>query len=375
MKIRAAVLEEMGRAPPYAASRPLTIAEVDLAPPGPGEVLVKIAAAGLCHSDLSVIDGSRPRPTPMVLGHEASAIVVETGAGVDEFVKDDHAILVFVPNCGHCAPCSIGRPALCEPAAAANGAGSLVSGARRLSRAGSPLHHHLGVAGFAEYATVSRRSLVKIDKDVALELAALFGCAVLTGVGAIVNTAKVSAGSTVAIVGLGGVGLAALLGAVAAGAGRILAVDVADDKLRLASDLGATDVFSAADADAVEKVREATRGGVEVALEFAGSIAALSLAYAITRRGGQTVTAGLPAPTAMLSIPAVSLVAEERTLKGSYIGAAVPSRDLPRYLSLFQRGRLPVDRLLTHRLQLDELNEGFDRLREGRAIRQVVQFR
>lgn len=375
MKIRAAVLEEMGRAPPYAASRPLTIAEVDLAPPGPGEVLVKIAAAGLCHSDLSVIDGSRPRPTPMVLGHEASAIVVETGAGVDEFVKDDHAILVFVPNCGHCAPCSIGRPALCEPAAAANGAGSLVSGARRLSRAGSPLHHHLGVAGFAEYATVSRRSLVKIDKDVALELAALFGCAVLTGVGAIVNTAKVSAGSTVAIVGLGGVGLAALLGAVAAGAGRILAVDVADDKLRLASDLGATDVFSAADADAVEKVREATRGGVEVALEFAGSIAALSLAYAITRRGGQTVTAGLPAPTAMLSIPAVGLVAEERTLKGSYIGAAVPSRDLPRYLSLFQRGRLPVDRLLTHRLQLDELNEGFDRLREGRAIRQVVQFR
>ncbi len=375
MKIRAAVLEEMGRAPPYAASRPLTIAEVDLAPPGPGEVLVKIAAAGLCHSDLSVIDGSRPRPTPMVLGHEASAIVVETGAGVDEFVKDDHAILVFVPNCGHCAPCSIGRPALCEPAAAANGAGSLVSGARRLSRAGSPLHHHLGVAGFAEYATVSRRSLVKIDKDVALELAALFGCAVLTGVGAIVNTAKVSAGSTVAIVGLGGVGLAALLGAVAAGAGRILAVDVADDKLRFASDLGATDVFSAADADAVEKVREATRGGVEVALEFAGSIAALSLAYAITRRGGQTVTAGLPAPTAMLSIPAVSLVAEERTLKGSYIGAAVPSRDLPRYLSLFQRGRLPVDRLLTHRLQLDELNEGFDRLREGRAIRQVVQFR
>ncbi len=163
-----------GSRAPYAASRPLTIAEVDLAPPGPGEVLVKIAAAGLCHSDLSVIDGSRPRPTPMVLGHEASAIVVETGAGVDEFVKDDHAILVFVPNCGHCAPCSIGRPALCEPAAAANAAGALVSGARRLSRNGTPLHHHLGVAAFAEYATVSRRSLVKIDQDLPLNIAALF---------------------------------------------------------------------------------------------------------------------------------------------------------------------------------------------------------
>lgn len=374
MKIRAAVLEEMGRPPPYAVSRPLTITEVDLAPPGPGEVLVKIAAAGLCHSDLSVIDGSRPRPMPMVLGHEASAVVVDTGAGVEEFVNGDHAILVFVPNCGHCAPCSIGRPALCEPAAVANGAGSLMSGARRLSRAGSPVHHHLGVAGFAEYATVSRRSLIKIDKDVPLELAALFGCAVLTGVGAVVNTAQVSAGSTVAIVGLGGVGLAALLGAIAAGAGRILAIDVAADKLKVATELGATDVFSAVDADAVEKIREATQGGVDVALEFSGSIAALSLAYAITRRGGQTVTAGLPAPTAMLSIPAVNLVTEERTLKGSYIGTTVPARDLPRYLSLFKRGRLPVDRLLTHRLQLEELNEGFDRLREGRAIRQVLQF-
>jgi alcohol dehydrogenase len=374
MKIRAAVLEEMGRPPPYAVSRPLTITEVDLAPPGPGEVLVKIAAAGLCHSDLSVIDGSRPRPMPMVLGHEASAVVVDTGAGVEEFVNGDHAILVFVPNCGHCAPCSIGRPALCEPAAVANGAGSLMSGARRLSRAGSPVHHHLGVAGFAEYATVSRRSLVKIDKDVPLELAALFGCAVLTGVGAVVNTAQVSAGSTVAIVGLGGVGLAALLGAIAAGAGRILAIDVAADKLKVPTELRATDVFSAVDSDAVEKIREATQGGVDVALEFSGSIAALSLAYAITRRGGQTVTAGLPAPTAMLSIPAVNLVTEERTLKGSYIGTTVPARDLPRYLSLFKRGRLPVDRLLTHRLQLEELNEGFDRLREGRAIRQVLQF-
>ncbi len=374
MRIRAAVLEEMGSAPPYAASRPLAVTEVELAPPGPGEVLVRIAAAGLCHSDLSVIDGSRPRPTPMVLGHEAAAMVEEVGPGVDDLAKGDHAVLVFVPSCGHCGPCAGGRPALCEPAAAANGAGTLLSGARHLSRNGAALNHHLGVSGFAEYATVSRRSLVKIDKDVPLELAALFGCAVLTGVGAVANTAHVSPGSTVAVVGLGGVGLAALLGAIAAGAERILAVDLAPDKLRLATDLGATDAFAAGDAGAADKIREATKGGVDVALEMAGSVPALLLAYRITRRGGTTVTAGLPAPTAMLSIPAVSLVAEERTLKGSYIGTCVPSRDLPRYLALFRRGRLPIDRLLTHRLPLTDINEGFDRLREGRAVRQVLQL-
>ena len=374
MKIQAAVLEEMGRAPPYARSKPLTIGEIDLAPPGPGEVLVRIAAAGLCHSDLSVIDGSRPRPVPMALGHEASGIVEALGAHVGDLAIGDHVVLCFVPSCGHCQPCAGGRPALCEPAAAANGAGALLSGERRLSRNGAPVHHHVGVSAFATHATVSRRSLVRITRDVPLDLAALFGCAVLTGVGAVVNTAEVKAGSSVAVVGLGGVGLAALLGAVAAGAERIVAVDLADDKLALAKSLGATDSFNAGAENAVEVIREATGGGVETALEMAGSVAALSLAYKITRRGGQTVTAGLPSPSAMLSIPAVSLVAEERTIKGSYIGTCVPSRDLPRYLKLFQRGRLPVDRLLTHRIKLDDINEGFDRLREGRAVRQIVMF-
>jgi alcohol dehydrogenase len=301
-------------------------------------------------------------------------VVEEIGPDVDGLAKGDHAVLVFVPSCGHCSPCAGGRPALCEPAAAANGAGTLLSGARHLSRGGAALNHHLGVSGFAEYATVSRRSLIRIDKDVPLDLAALFGCAVLTGVGAVVNTAHVAAGSTVAVVGLGGVGLAALLGAIAAGAERVLAVDLASDKLQLAAGLGATDTFNAGDADAVDKIREATKGGVDVALEMAGSVPALQLAYRITRRGGTTVTAGLPAPAAMLSIPAVSLVAEERTLKGCYIGTSVPSRDLPRYLALFRRGRLPIDRLLTHRLPLADINEGFDRLREGRAVRQVLQF-
>lgn len=373
MKIRAAILEEMGREPPYAVSRPLIIDEVELAPPGRGEVLVKIAAAGLCHSDLSVIDGSRPRPTPMALGHEAAAVVLETGVDVDDLTKGDHVVLVFVPSCGHCEPCATGRPALCEPAAAANAAGALLSGARRITRRGVPVHHHLGVSAFAEYATVSRRSLVKIERNVPLEHAALFGCAVLTGVGAVVNTARVTAGSTVAVVGLGGVGLAALLGAIAAGAERIIAVDLSPQKLALAKQLGATDAFEV-DANASDKIRDATHGGVDFALEMAGSVKALELAYRITRRGGTTVTAGLPPPQAVLQVPAVNLVAEERTLKGSYIGTSVPLRDLPRYLGLFRRGRLPVDRLLTDRLPLDQINEGFDRLREGQAVRQIVTF-
>jgi len=202
----------------------------------------------------------------------------------------------------------------------------------------------------------------------------LFGCAVLTGVGAVANTAKVEPGSTVAVIGLGGVGLAALLGAISVGAERIIAVDLSPDKLNFAKALGATDVFNAADADVANNIREATKGGVDVAVELAGSVQALTLAYNITRRGGTTVTAGLPAPNAMLSIPAVSLVAEERTIKGSYIGTAVPSRDIPRYIGLFRRCRLPIDRLLTHRLPLDDINSGFDRLREGQAIRQIIQF-
>ncbi len=374
MKIRAAVLDEMGRAPPYAQSKPLTIDEVDLAPPGHGEVLVKIVAAGLCHSDLSVIDGNRPRPMPMALGHEAAAVVEELGEGVDDLAKGDHVVLVFVPSCGHCEPCATGRPALCEPAAVANGNGTLLSGDRRITRNGKPLNHHLGVSCFAEYATVSRRSLVKIDQDLPLDKAALFGCAVLTGVGAVVNTARVTAGSSVAIIGLGGVGLAALLGALAAGAERVIAVDLSPAKLGIAGQLGATDQFAAGDADVVDKVRAATRGGVDFALEMAGSVKALELAYRITRRGGTTVTAGLPPPDAVLPVPAVNLVAEERTLKGSYIGTSVPLRDLPRYLNLFRRGRLPIDRLLTDRLRLDELNEGFDRLRNGEAVRQIVTF-
>ena len=374
MKIKAAVLNAMGMQPPYADSKPLSIESGELDPPGHGEVLVKIAAAGLCHSDLSVINGDRPRPTPMVLGHEAAGIVEELGPGVEDLKKGDHVVLIFVPSCGHCLPCAEGRPALCEPGAAANTAGTLLSGARRLHRNGSPLQHHLGCSAFAEYATVSRNSLIKIDPELPLDEAALFGCAVLTGVGAVLNTARVTPGSTVAVVGLGGVGLSSVLGAVLAGARQVVAVDLFADKLDLAKKLGATNVFNASSTECVEQVRAATNGGVEFAFELAGSVKAMELAYKITRRGGTTVTAGLPPAAHTIPIPQVNLVAEERTVKGSYIGTCVPMRDLPRYVSLYRQGRLPVDRLMTGRLKLTEINAAFDRLREGKAVRQVIVF-
>ena len=374
MKIKAAVLYAMDAKPPFAESRPLAIEEIDLAPPGPGEILVRIGAAGLCHSDLSVINGHRPRPMPMALGHEAAGIVEQLGEGVIDLQRGDHVVLVFVPSCGHCEPCAEGRPALCEPGAAANGAGTLLSGARRLSRNGQPIHHHMGCSVFAEYATVSRRSVVKIDRELPLDEAALFGCAVLTGVGAVVNTAQVRAGSSVAIIGLGGVGLASLLGARVAGARQIVAVDLSDAKLELALALGATHSFNAGNPNCKEEIRQATGGGVAFAFELAGSVRALELAYGITRRGGMTVTAGLPPPSATFPLPPVNLVAEERTVKGSYIGTCVPSRDIPRYIDLYRQGKLAVNRLMSGRLKLEDINRGFDLLNEGKAVRQVIVF-
>lgn len=374
MKIRAAVLNKSPVAPPYAVTKPLVIEDVELAPPGPGEVLVQVRAAGLCHSDLSVIDGNRPRPIPMVLGHEAAGIVEEVGEDVHDLKRGDRVIMVFVPSCGHCAPCSEGRPALCEPGNAANGAGELLSHARRLSRNGAPIHHHVGVSAFAEYAVVSRRSLVKLgeNEELPFEIAALFGCAVLTGVGAAVNTAKIRAGERVAVVGLGGVGLSALLGAIACGAAQVIAIDLADDKLALAKTLGATDSFNAGSADIVDRVKAATNGGVDHALEMAGSVKALDLAYQITRRGGTTTSAGLANPAHHFTLSPVRLVGEERTLKGSYVGSCIPARDIPRFIDLYRRGKLPVDRLLSSTGPLDRINEGFDALAKGEVIRHVI---
>jgi len=379
--MRAAVLREIGLPAPYAQSRPLSIEQVALEPPGRGEITVKIRAAGLCHSDLSAINGDRPWPMPIVVGHEAAAEVVELGEGVDDLAVGDHVALVFRPSCGACPSCAVGRPALCEPGGASNAAGSLLGGYKRLrsvsgpgidGRPGSPLHHHLGCAAFAEYATVSRRSAVKIDAALPWDEAALFGCAVITGAGAVLNTAKAEAGSKVAVVGLGGVGFSSLLAAHAIGARELVAVDMLDSKLAKARELGATQCFSAADPDVIAKVKDATGGGVDYAFEMAGNVNALELAYRITARGGTTVTAGLPNPSAKWALQAVSLIAEERTIKGSYVGSCVPSRDIPRFIAMYRGGSLPVNRLLSERIRLDEINPALDRLARGESIRQVV---
>ncbi|MQX15526.1 zinc-binding dehydrogenase [Sinorhizobium terangae] len=374
VKTRAAVLRKSPVERPYANTRPLSIETVDLDPPGPDELLVRMGAAGLCHSDLSVINGDRPRPVPMALGHEAAGTVEAVGSGVRDIAPGDRVVMSFMPSCGHCLPCAEGRPALCIPGAEANGKGTLLSGERRLRCDAVPVHHHLGVSAFADYAVVSRHSAVRIEADLPMVEAALFGCAVLTGVGAVVNTCQVKPGQSVAVVGLGGVGLAAVLGAIAAGAERVVAVDLSEDKLKLALQLGATDAFLAGDPDAAEKIREATRGGVDHAVEAAGSVRAFELAYRITRRGGLTASAGLARPSSQIAIPAVSLVAEERTIRGSYMGSCVPSRDIPRFIALYQRGKLPVDRLLSSTGPLEEINEAFDLLDQGRVIRHVITF-
>jgi alcohol dehydrogenase len=374
MKIKAAVLRELGTPGPYVRSRPLAIEEFDLAPPGPGEVLVRVRAAGLCHSDLSVIDGNRPRPMPMVLGHEMAGVVEAVGHGVTDLQRGDHVVASFVPSCGVCAPCVAGRPALCEPGLASNTAGTLLSGARRLEQRGTPVNHHLGVSGFAEYATVSRRSLVRVDPSLPFAEAALFGCAVITGVGAVVNTAAMPKLSSMAVIGLGGVGLAALLAGHMLEANPIIAIDLHEAKLAKARELGATAAVNAGDPDCAERVRELSGGGVAYAFEMAGSARALELAYRITRRGGTTVTAGLPHPQQHVSIQHVTLVAEERTLKGSYLGSCVPERDIPQYIDWYRTGRLPVDRLLSERITLHDINAAFDRLAAGASIRQVIEI-
>jgi len=335
-------------------------------------VLVEIAGAGLCHSDLSTIENLRPRRLPAVMGHEAAGIVREVGPGVHSLRPDDHVVMVFVSACRECRYCAGGRPNLCESSWTARTEGTLVSGARRLSRNGRPLNHYSGLSTFAQYAVVSQTSLVAVPKDVPLVIAALFGCAVITGAGAVMNTAAMAPGASVAVVGLGGVGLNALLAAGAAGAAQVVAIDTNPTKLALARELGATDSVNAAEPGAVEQVKALTNGGVDYAFECAGAIPAMEAAYAVTARGGMVVSAGLPAPQRRFAYPHAALVSDERQIRGSYMGSAVPQRDIPRFLALFQRGKLPVDRLFSGTLLLEEINLGFDRLADGAAVRQVL---
>lgn len=362
MKIRGAVLEEIGRPRPYSQSAPLSVSELDLADPGHGELLVRIEAAGLCHSDLSVVDGNRVRPTPMLLGHEAAGVVEKIG-GTSDLATGQRVVMTFLPRCGQCTSCATDGLAPCIPGSAANGAGTLLSGGTRLTRDGAPVLHHLGVSGFATHAVVDRRSVVPVDADVPPVVASLLGCAVLTGGGAVLNAGRPRPGQTVAVVGMGGVGMAAMLTALAHSDVRVVAVDRLPEKLHRARELGAH--------DAVADPGDIT---ADIVIEAAGHPAALDTAIAMTAPGGKTITVGLPHPDARITLSPLALVADGRSLIGSYLGSAVPSRDIPRFIELWRAGRLPVESLVSDSISLDDINSGMDALADGRAVRQIITF-
>ena len=373
MRMIAAVMYEQGLPAPFAQSQPFRIEEVALDGPGEGEVLVEVRGAGLCHSDLSVIEGMRKRPLPVVGGHEGAGIVQEVGRGVTGFKPGDHVAMAAVAGCGQCRFCRVNRPGLCQAVSGAKAEGLLGNGARRLRLAnGEKLNHYSGISVFAQYAVVTPQSLIKIDHAVPLDVAALFGCAVVTGAGAVFNSAKVQPGSSVAIFGLGGVGLTAVMAAREAGAERIIGLDVLPGKFALARAVGATDCFDVRDPETVQKVLDLTNGGVDHAFEIAGNLGALEMAQKITVRGGEVIGVGVGRSTATFTVPHLPWVCEERVLRGSYMGGGVPQQDVPRYVDMYLRGRLPVDRLRSEHIGFDRLNEGFDLLHGGGVVRQIL---
>lgn len=367
MKIQGAVLEQLGAERPYATSRPITVGELDLDGPGAREVLVRMEAASICHSDLSVVDGNRPRPVPMLLGHEACGRVEQVGSEVTTLVAGQRVVMTFLPRCGECEACRTEGIRPCLAGSASNESGTLLDGDRRLARDGSAVHHHLGVSGFATHAVVDERSLVAVDDDVPPEVAAVLGCAVLTGGGAVINSGRPAPGDTVVVVGLGGVGMAAVLTALALDDLRVIGVDAMPDKLTAATELGAHQVCTP---------DEAIEAGLSAAVvvEAAGSARAFETAVRLTGPGGRMVTVGLPPASALAEVSPLWLVAGGRSLIGSYLGSAVPTRDIPRFVELWRQGRLPVERLVSGSLPLARVNEGMDALAEGRALRQIVTF-
>ncbi|MEU5403359.1 zinc-binding dehydrogenase [Streptomyces sp. NPDC005963] len=367
MKITGAVLEESGRARPFAKSRPITVVDVELGEPGPTELLVKVEAAGVCHSDLSVVDGNRLRPTPMLLGHEAAGIVVAAGAAVTDITQGQRVAMSFLPRCERCEACAEDGRLPCSAGTAANSAGTLLHQSRHLRRGTEIVHHHLGVSAFATYAVIDRASAVGVGADVPPEVAAVLGCAVLTGGGAVLNVAKPAPADSVMVVGLGGVGMAAIMTAKAHGVERVIAVDTIDTKLDQATDLGATETHTPAQ---VERLGIKAR----YVIECAGHPSAFETAFTATQSGGTTITVGLPSPAARASLSPLTVTAEARTVVGSYLGSAVPSRDIPRYAQMWREGKLPVEKLISSRIELGQINEAMDLLADGLAIRQVIVF-
>jgi Zn-dependent alcohol dehydrogenase len=369
VRLRAAVLERTGG--------PLTVEELILAPPGPGEVLVRLHASGVCHSDQNAIDGTAETRCPAVLGHEGAGVVEAVGIGVTRVDPGDHVALSWAPSCGQCPECLRDLPQLCSAVWPAMEAGGLLDGTTRLSRDGEAVYHYSFISSFAEACVLPERSCIPIPADVPFEIAGLVGCAVTTGVGAVWRTANVRPGDRVAVFGCGGVGLSAVLGAAAAGAGAIVAVDLAPAKLDVACELGATDAvpWATSSEETAAAVIDASDGGVDYAIEATGRPEAMLAAFLSTRAHGAAVLIGIPRADAVLPLPALSIPRLERRVLGSLYGSSRPERDFPLTLDLYRRGRLPLDRLVSHRLPLDDVERAFELLRSGEALRVVLDLR
>ena len=368
--MRAAVLRTAELPRPYTDSRPLSLETIPVPEPRAGEVLVRITRASLCHSDLSVINGSRVRPLPMALGHEATGVVDRVGDGVEDVRPGDHVVLVFVPACGSCRACSAGRPALCYRGAESNASGDLLHGPSLLSSTdGERINHHLGVSAFTDYAVVARESVVVIDDDVPFDVAAMFGCAALTGIGAVLNTAAVQPGQTVVVFGIGAVGLMAVMAAAKVAGARVIAIDPLPTKQELGLRCGAE--LAGGPDDAARLVGQVSAEGADVVIEAVGSSRVIEAGLDLLARGGAVVPVGLPRPDQRMDLQALQFAGMGRRILGSYMGDAVPERDIPAYLDLWRQGTLPVELLHTDTRPLVDLNESLDALADGLVVRRI----
>ena len=358
----------------YEPRQPLRIEELELGSPRTGEARVRVLAAGVCHSDYHYMQGDLEVPLPVVLGHEGAGIVEEVGPGVTSIEPGDHVVLLWRSSCGHCAYCNTGRPALCPRGLQLRTTGRLLDGTARFSRGGAEVGHFLGVSCFAESTVCMEQSLLKIDRDVPMAIAAVAGCAVMTGVGAATNSARVEPGSSALVIGAGGVGLCTVMGAQLCGAAQIIAADVNPAKLELARSFGATDVIDASSQDVVAEARRLSGGGVDYAFEAIGRPDTLAAAVRALRAAGTAVAIGITPASARVEISPLDLVLQEKTLKGSVYGSTRPYADFPRLFELYRRGRLPLDRLLTREYRLDQINEAYEALLAGEVARSVIAF-
>lgn len=352
---------------------PIEVADVDLAAPKAGEVRVRIAAAGVCHSDLHVKRGEWDAPAPLVMGHEGSGVVVELGEGVTSLAVGDHVVLSWVPPCGECRYCRSGHEARCQKVATVVAPkGVLFDGTSRLSAGEEPIHHYLGVSSFAEEVVVPASGAIKVRDDAPLDVVALVGCAVATGVGAVLNTAAVEPGSTVAVIGCGGVGLNVVQGATLAGAERIVAIDVNPDKTKLARQFGATDEIDASKADSVEQLLELVPDGVDYAFDAIGRTITTEQAIRMLGLGGAAVIVGLPPTGAKASFEPLVLAEADQRILGSNYGSVRPSIDIPALVDRYMDGQLKLDPLISGRRPLAEAAQAFEDLESGEALRTLL---